>query len=174
MPDARWGDQREYGERDRDDEEGNAKGNASSAECSPFCQIGTTGRVARSPTVGDSKGPSYPFMPARLTCDDDGRRRLPPESAIVVCDRARQRSGGVSDPPPKRGKCPAAWPRRVAHAPAAHVPGNALGHRLVRRACRSLGTHCGTSGVPRWSLRTRMGTREPVAASDRPRAAIRD
>ncbi len=84
---------------------GNAEGNASSAECSPFRQIGTTGRVARSPTVGDSRGPSYLLMPARLTGDDDGRRRLPPESAVVVCDRARQRSGGVSDPPPKRGKC---------------------------------------------------------------------
>ncbi len=84
---------------------GNAEGNASSAECSPFRQIGTTGRVARSPTVGDSKAPSYPLMPARLIGDDDGRRRLPPESAVVVCDRARQRSGGVSDPPPKRGKC---------------------------------------------------------------------
>lgn len=66
-------------------------------------------------------------MPAALAGGDDGRRCLPPESAFVVCDRAPQRSGGVSDPPPKRGKCPAC-PRRVAHAPAPQVP--------VHVACR--------------------------------------
>lgn len=49
-----------------------------------------------------------PSIAAELTEDGDGRRFLPPEVRGHRLRQAPQRSGGVSDPPPMCGRCPAA------------------------------------------------------------------
>ncbi len=103
------------------------------------------------------QGCSYPSMRSTLEGPHNGRRFLPPDLGIVICDRAKRAQRGRERPPSQTRRGPCRLARRVAHALAAQVSG----HVACARSCRAVHERCGARIE---AVRQRVNTRSSHGA----------